>query len=67
MLKATKKAPVFVRELTALIGRFVTNVRCRRRWVYCVSIPYRKVRNYEDDGYMTDVHVSIPYRKVRNA
>ena len=31
MLKATKKAPVFVRELTALIGRFVTNAMNRFR------------------------------------
>ena len=32
MLKATKKAPVFVRELTALIGRFVTNAVCGLSW-----------------------------------
>lgn len=40
-----KKAPGFIRELIALIGRFVMDVVYHTVVTYIVSIPYRKVRN----------------------
>ena len=49
-----KKAPYFVRELLALIGRFVIVNGSNNVFGVCVSIPYRKVRNYQPTHSMME-------------